>query len=319
MTSPALVADRLARRFGDLVAVSPLTMEVRRGEIFGFLGSNGSGKSTTIRMFTGLLLPTSGQATVLGFDVVREVQEVREHIGYMPQRFSLYGELTVEENLRFFGAVYGLQGSHLEQRIEATCDLFDFHPFRQRQAQHLSGGWKQRLALGTALLHEPELLFLDEPTAGVDPVARREIWDLLAGFTQQGLTIFVSTHYMDEAERCQRLAYIHDSHLLACGTPVELKALPGITPPATRRVAVSTQEPARVMRWLQVWPPVLTASLFGAEVLAVVEETVGDAAIRAALQGAGLPVSAVRETAPSLEDVFTALARQADAQWGALA
>jgi len=299
-TTLAVDARQLTRRFGKFVAVDALDMQVPRGQIFGFLGPNGSGKSTTIRMLTGLLIPTSGSATVLGYDIARESAQIRAHIGYMAQRFALYGELTGRENLEFFGRIYGLSDRDLRRRIDDLADRLSLGPYLDRFASQLSGGWKQRLALAAALLHEPELIFLDEPTAGIDPVARREIWDLLGTFAQAGLTIFVTTHYMDEAERCQRLAYIYLAELLAIGTPRELKALPGITPEGTRRVAVVTQ-----------WNRVRAASLFGAEVIALIDANLTSDEIRDELIRSQLPIGEIRDAAPSLEDVFVGLTRMA--------
>ncbi|MEO7994089.1 MAG: ABC transporter ATP-binding protein [bacterium] len=309
--TPAIATEGLTRRFGHVVAVDHLDLTVERGEIFGLLGPNGSGKSTVIRMLTGLLLPSEGKGEVLGFDVRREAQTIRRHIGYMAQRFALYGELTVVENLNFFGQIYGLHGPRLVDRREAVMSKLGLEPYADRQSAKLSGGWKQRLALAAALIHEPELVFLDEPTAGIDPVARREIWDLLGTFTQQGLTIFVTTHYMDEAERCQRLGYIFLSRLLALGTPRELKELPDITPPGMRRVAIVTPEPAMVLGRLSGWSPVQSGSLYGAEVAAVVRRDTDNAAIMAYLTSEGCPVSEIRETSPSLEDVFVTLTNRA--------
>jgi len=307
----AVDARGLTRRFGDVIAVNQVDLAVPRGHIFGLLGPNGSGKSTTIRMLTGLLTPSSGTAQVLGYDVLRESRQIRANIGYMAQRFALYAELTVQENLQFFGQIYGLTGQQLHLRIDTLFQRLDLGPFASRRAGQLSGGWKQRLALGAALLHEPALIFLDEPTAGIDPVARRYIWDLLATFAQQGLTLFVTTHYMDEAERCQSLGYIYQSRLLALGTPQELKAWPGITPTGTRRLALATPEPARIMTALAHWEPIHAASLFGAEVIALADDALEEATIRRYLQEQHLPVGDIRETAPSLEDVFVGLSRMA--------
>lgn len=313
MEQPTLAVDarQLTRRFGHFVAVDALDMQVPRGQIFGFLGPNGSGKSTTIRMLTGLLTPSSGSATVLGYDIARESPQIRARIGYMAQRFALYGELTARENLQFFGRIYGLVDRDLNRRIDDLADRLALGPYLDRFAGKLSGGWKQRLALGAALLHEPELLFLDEPTAGIDPVARREIWDLLGSFAQAGLTIFVTTHYMDEAERCQRLGYIYLAELLAIGTPRELKALPGITPEGSRRVAVVTPEPARTLAALTHWNRVRTASLFGAEVIALIDASLASEEIHAELLRQQLPIGEIRDASPSLEDVFVGLTRMA--------
>ena len=303
----AIAADGLTRRFGDFTAVADLDFTIERGEIFGFLGPNGSGKSTVIRMLTGLLLPSTGRASVLGYDVVKEGVELRRHIGYMAQRFALYTDLTVSENLDFFGEVYGVYGDRLKARKSEMIDILGLGPYTTRLAGHLSGGWKQRLSLAATLLHEPELIFLDEPTAGIDPVARREIWDLLGTFTERGLTIFVTTHYMDEAERCQRLGYIYLSRLLALGTPLELKQLPNLTPTGFRRYLIATAEPAQVLTVMRNWDAVQSASLYGSEVTAVIREEETEESITAMLQESKAPIIEVRETTPSLEDVFVQL------------
>ncbi len=205
----AIEVRGLTRRFGAFVAVDDLTFDVRRGEIFGFLGSNGAGKSTTIRMLCGLLRPTSGTALVNGIDVARDPEAVKQRIGYMSQRFSLYELLTVEQNIRFFGGVYGLDGAQLERRREFVLEMAGLRGREHTLARDLSGGWRQRLALGCAILHEPPLLFLDEPTGGVDPLSRRQFWRLIDSLSAQGITVLVTTHYLDEAERCHRVALIH--------------------------------------------------------------------------------------------------------------
>lgn len=223
MNEAAVIAENLTKRFGDFTAVDDISFTVRKGEIFGFLGPNGSGKTTTIRMILGLLRPSSGRITVLGHDAARETAAVRRRAGYMSQKFSLYPELTVAENLRFFGVTYGLDDKRLLARQTDVLRLIGLVGHENQLTRNLPGGWKQRLALGAALLHEPEILFLDEPTAGVDPVSRREFWDLLYDLAAQGITIFVTTHYMDEAEHCHHLAFIYQGRIIAQGMPHLLK------------------------------------------------------------------------------------------------
>jgi len=243
--APAVIIEDLVKRFGDFVAVDHISCTVRRGEIFGFLGPNGAGKSTTIRILCGLLRPTSGKALVGGFDVAREPERVRERIGYMSQRFSLYDDLTVEENIDFFAGVYGVDPSRLGQRKQAVLQMAGLGEQRGTLTRWLAGGWKQRLALGCAILHEPPILFLDEPTSGVDPIARRSFWDLIYELAAAGQTVFVTTHYMEEAEYCHRLALMHQGRFIALGSPGDLKRERGLATIEEVFVAAIEAEEAR--------------------------------------------------------------------------
>jgi ABC-type multidrug transport system ATPase subunit len=303
----AIEIENLTKRFGDVTAVDSLSLSVPRGAIFGFLGPNGSGKTTCIRMLCGLLLPTVGTALVNGFDIVRNPEAVKRSIGYMNQTFSLYRDLTVDENLTFFAGIYGLTGRRLKERKASVIDLVGIGSYVDRRSGLLSGGWKQRLALAAALIHEPEIVFLDEPTAGIDPVARRELWNLLFDLSAAGKTLFVTTHYMDEAERCSELAYIYLAKLMARGTPAALKSLPDVTPAGARRVAVAVSRPAAALACLKQQSFVLDATLVEAEVHLLLGAGAADSAIVAALEGAGMAGASVRPVDPSLEDVFVRL------------
>lgn len=311
---PALAARALTRRFGPLTAVDHVSFSIERGEIFGLLGPNGSGKSTIIRMLCGLLRPTSGEALVDGIDVVRHPDLVKPRIGYMSQRFSLYRDLTVQENLQFYGQVYGLGGARLRSRRDAVVELLGLHDYLSRLAGLLSGGWQQRLALACALLHEPRVVFLDEPTAGIDPVARRQLWDLLFELSAAGTTFLVTTHYMDEAERCTQVAYLYLSKLVTCGKPAELKALPVVHPPRTRWLRLESQQSSRAYVHVRQMPGVLRATIFGEALHLLVQETLDAASLSAALRAAGLHGTEPVAVEPSLEDVFVALTEQHAAQ-----
>ena len=260
LVETAISADHLVRRFGTFTAVDDISFRVDKGEIFGFLGPNGSGKTTIIKMLTGLLPLNGGDATVEGLDVRTAAEAVRERIGYMSQKFSLYDDLTVEENLTFYGRIYGLSAERMKRRMNEIIQLNGLGPYFKRRAAQLSGGWKQRLALGCAMLHEPKLLFLDEPTAGIDPVARRQLWDLLFELSGQGITFFVTTHYMDEAERCSHVAYIYYGKLIADGTPAELKQLPDVQPAGTERYEITTPEVTRALRLARHMPGIRSAT-----------------------------------------------------------
>jgi ABC-type multidrug transport system ATPase subunit len=308
--TPSISADRLTKRYGDRAVVRDLSFSVDPGTIFGFLGPNGSGKSTTIKMLCGLVRPTSGGGTVAGFDIERDDDGVRRSIGYVSQSFALYEELTVQQNLEFYGRAYGLDAQRRTKRKKAVIDLTGLERYADTLARHLSGGWKQRLALATALLHEPRVLFLDEPTAGIDPVARRELWDLLFKLAGDGATLFVTTHYMDEAERCSRLGYIYDGDLIALGTLDELRALPGIVPPGTVRFRVSTQNVMAAFARARSLDYVRDATIFGRDLHIVAAATVDEARLRADLGPAAGRIDDIARVGPSLEDVFVALTRE---------
>ena len=302
MTADKAIEVRgLTRRFGEFVAVNNLTFDVGRGEIFGFLGSNGAGKSTTIRMLCGLLRPTSGSALVGGIDVARNPEGVKQRIGYMSQRFSLYELLTVDENIRFFGGIYGLDAARLARRRAFVLEMAGLQGRERTLARDLSGGWRQRLALGCAILHEPTILFLDEPTGGVDPLSRRQFWRLIDGLSARDVTVLVTTHYLDEAERCHRVALIHAGVLAALGTPAEVKSIFAGRP----IYEVRSPDPVAVMRALDEMADVEKTSLFGTAVHAVLRsEATGPAALAERLARAGLRVDSIEPVAASLEDVF---------------
>ena len=302
MTTDAAIEVRgLTRRFGDFAAVDNVTFDVRRGEIFGFLGSNGAGKSTTIRMLCGLLKPTSGTAIVGGVDVTRDPEGVKRRIGYMSQRFSLYELLTVDQNIRFFGGVYGLDARQLAERRRFVIEMAGLAGRESTLARDLAGGWRQRLALGCAILHEPAILFLDEPTGGVDPLSRRQFWRLIDTLSQSGVTVLVTTHYLDEAERCHRVALIHAGRLAAIGTTSEVKRVFAGRP----ILEIRTPDAVDAMRVLDATPGVEKTSLFGTAVHAVLHgATVMAEDITARLRAAGIAIDGVAPVAPSLEDVF---------------
>jgi ABC-2 type transport system ATP-binding protein len=307
----AIVVRDLTRRFGAFVAVDRLTFEVREGEVFGFLGANGAGKSTTIRMLCGLLKPTGGNATVGGVDVSRDPEGVKRRIGYMSQRFSLYEALTVDQNIRFFGGIYGLSGERLERRRRFAIDMAGLQGREQTRAADLAGGWRQRLALGCAILHEPRILFLDEPTGGVDPLSRREFWNLIETLSADGVTVLVTTHYLDEAEHCHRIAIIHAGRLAALGSTDELKGVFG----DRTIVEIHAGNPVEAMRQLDEMPDVEKTSVFGTAVHAVLKSRQSDPeALRARLVAAGIPVTAMTAVQPSLEDVFLELVERGAAQ-----
>jgi len=306
-TAPAVAIERLSRRFGNFTAVDDVSIEVGRGEVFGFLGPNGAGKTTTIKILCGLLPPSSGRALVDGFDVVTAAAEVRRRIGYMSQIFSLYADLTVDENIRFFSGLYGVAPEKREARRDWVLEMAALREHRRRLTGELSLGWKQRLALGCAVLHEPPVLFLDEPTSGVDPLSRRAFWDLIGEFSGRGTTVFVTTHYMEEAEYCHRLALMNRGRLVALGTPASLRA--SHREPV---LEIATNEGARAVELLRGAPGVRHAGLFGRTVHAVVEDAGGSRdSLRAWLSARGVSVGRIDPIAPSLEDVFIAIVSEA--------
>jgi ABC-2 type transport system ATP-binding protein len=306
-----VVVRELTKTFGDFTAVDSVTFEVRTGEIFGFLGPNGAGKTTTIKVLTGLLAPTSGEGWVAGHDVRRERREIRRRIGYLSQKFSLYTDLTVRENIELFAGLYGVTGIRLEERRAWILELADLADAEDRVTESLPLGWKQRLALGCALVHEPPILFLDEPTSGVDPVARRRFWDLIHDLAARATTVFVSTHYMEEAEYCHRLALLNRGRLIALDSPRALRAR--VVEPIFE---VKTDDAPRAVAALTGRAGVLEAAMFGRALHVTVEDAhAGPAVVRAALAAAGIRVDGVEPIQPSLEDVFVSLVR---AEGGAL-
>ena len=306
--TPAITVQNLTKRFGSFTAVDGVDFEVRRREIFGFLGPNGSGKTTTIRMMLGLMRPSAGSVTVLGLPVDGNNRRILPRVGYMSQRFSLYNDLTVGQNLRFYGSAYGLPTAELDARLEEALDMAGLEGRQDTRTRDLSGGWRQRLALSAAILHRPEVLFLDEPTAGVDPISRRAFWDLLYRLVVGGMTVFVTTHYMDEAEHCHRLAFIQHGRLIASGSPAEIKAHEMLGQvlelvPSDPIQAVKILRAARESEKL----PLLEVELYGSLVHVVARQVEHQrAAIAAELRAAGIQPGQMTVIEPSLEDVFIA-------------
>ena len=318
MTEPMIECRDLTKRFGQFTAVDRVSFSVAKGSIFGFLGPNGSGKSTVIRMLCGLLEPSDGTARIAGIDTARETHRIKSLIGYMSQKFSLYDELTVHENLQFYGRLYGLSGGALQRRYGELVELTHLGPYLNRRAALLSGGWRQRLAMACSLVHHPQVLFLDEPTAGIDPVARRELWDLLFEFAALGMTLFVTTHYMDEAERCSEVGYIHLSKLIVCGEPDRLKELPLVNPSGTRRMDVTCTHVMAGLQKLRHLDGVRAATVFGQSMHLLVDDSLPEDRLRSELAAAGITAADIRPIAPSLEDVFVALTAAQDSSAPAL-
>jgi ABC-2 type transport system ATP-binding protein len=301
MSDTAINVRELTRKFGRFTAVDRISFDVARGEVFGFLGANGAGKSTTIRMLCGLLKPTSGTALIDDVDVGRDPEQVKRRIGYMSQKFSLYEALTVDQNIRFFGALYGLNDRQIAARRKFVIDMAGLEGRQNTRARDLAGGWRQRLALGCAILHEPRIVFLDEPTGGVDPISRRRFWRLIEDLSRDGVTILVTTHYLDEAEHCDRIAIINAGKLASLGTSNQLKQIFADRP----IVEVHSSRPVDAMRALDEMQEVEKTSIFGTAVHAVLKRGQADVALlRERLERGGLQVSAIERVVPSLEDVF---------------
>jgi ABC-2 type transport system ATP-binding protein len=305
---PAIEVKNLTRDFGKFRAVDNISFTVARGEIFGFLGPNGAGKSTTIRMLNGLLLPTAGEGWVDGLHIIRDQDRIKARIGYMSQRFSLYEDLTAEENLSFFGGVYGLSPARLQERLEVVLALVDLSDRRRDLTRDLPLGFRQRLALASAVLHEPSILFLDEPTSGVDPISRRNFWDLIYAMADKGVTVLVTTHYMDEAEFCDRLVLIYQGRVIASGTPRELKA----SLPETI-LAVYPDRLGEALEIARHLPQIGEAAVFGDGMhVAALKPEEAEAALRQALGQAGISVQRLARITPSLEDAFISLIQRAE-------
>ena len=305
----AVVVKDLEKRFGSFIAVNRVSFEVSKGEIFGFLGPNGAGKSTTIRMLCGILMPSGGTGTVAGFDVRTEAEQIKAHIGYMSQKFSLYEDLTVEENIDFYSGIYRITPEKKKERKEWVIEMAGLKEHRQSRTAILSGGWKQRLALGCAILHEPPIIFLDEPTSGVDPISRRQFWNLIYELSGKGVTVFVTTHYMDEAEYCDRIGLIYRGELTAIGTPEVLK-----TELMQEDVLeIACDRPKDAMGEIEKLPGIREVALFGKGLHVVaVDGEAAIAAIHSILGEKGYQVEHIEKIVPSLEDVFVSLIEARD-------
>jgi len=313
-TEHPIVIEHLTKRFGDFVAVDDVSFHVNAGEVYGWLGPNGAGKTTTIRMMLGLMRPTSGRIRVLGYDPATQSKIMQQHVGYMSQLFTLYEDLTAAENIRFYGLAYGLPRDRLRQRQAEIIAMAGLEGRENELTAHLSGGWKQRLALGCAIVHNPKVVFLDEPTAGVDPISRREFWGLIYAMAKKGVTVLVTTHYMDEAELCQRVAFISEGHLIALDSPERLKA----TAMRGQILEVNTPTPDRALQALEAAKkrgelPLLDVALYGAQLHVVVPDAgVGKPLVREYLSGQDVAITAVEWIAPTLEDVFISSVKSRD-------
>ena len=309
----AVTVENLEKRFGDFQAVNKVSFQVKRGEIFGFLGPNGAGKSTTIRMLCGILAPTAGKANVIGFDVFREAEQIKSHIGYMSQKFSLYEDLTVEENIDFYSGIYRIPKEDKKTRKDWVIKMSGLEEHRSSLTAILPGGWRQRLALGCALLHKPPVIFLDEPTSGVDPISRRNFWDLIYQLAAEGVTVFVTTHYMDEAEYCDRLAMIYRGELVAIGTPDELK----IRYMNADILNLECPDPFKMLQVVTGISVIKEAALFGRGLHLTVEDSqAAMPMIATALQSQKADYTRLEKIRPSLEDVFVAIIDARDSQTG---
>lgn len=309
----AVSVDGLVKKFGDFTAVNGINFEVGQGEIFGFLGPNGAGKSTTIRMLCGIISPTSGTGTVAGYDIIKEQHEIKEHIGYMSQKFSLYDDLTVEENIDFYSGIYKIPPAQRQERLETTIRTAQLEGMESRLTLTLAGGWKQRLALGCALLHKPSILFLDEPTSGADPLTRANFWDIIKKLASQGVTVFVTTHYMDEAENCDRMVLIYHGTIIATGTPQEMKTK-NMKDEVLEIIVADSQD--RLAEIVKV-DGVKEAALFGINIHAVVYDSVSTIPrIEKLLRDSGAKDFSVRKILPSLEDVFVSSIETYDKEHG---
>lgn len=308
---PVIVAEQLTKHYGTTTVVDRLSFSIGRGEIFGFLGPNGSGKSTTIKMLCGLVEPSAGEASVCGLHCLNEARLIRQQIGYMPQKFSLYEDLTVSENLNLYARLYGLHKQYSKERCAEVIEWTGLAAYKQHLARQLSGGWKQRLALACALVHKPQVLFLDEPTAAMDPVARRHLWELLFTLASEGITLFVTTHYMDEAERCSQVAYLYKGKLVVQGGPDELKALKQVVGQGRRRVELVCRPLVASFAKLNRLPYVNQPTLFGQALHLMLDEAVSLEQLNSELQQLGVSVSSARYVEPSLEDVFVTLTHEA--------
>jgi len=306
-----VVVKDLEKKFGSFTAVNQINLEVAKGEIFGFLGPNGAGKSTTIKILCGILMPTSGKALVAGFDVGTEPEKVKANIGYMSQKFSLYDDLTVEENIDFYSGIYCIADELKAERIKWVLDMAGLHEHRNTICKNLSSGWKQRLALGCAIIHAPPILFLDEPTSGVDPMSRRQFWDLIYQLAGKGVTIFVTTHYMEEAEYCDRIGLIYRGELIASGTPSELKT--NLMPEDI--LEIQCDRPLEAMEIIKKITGIKETALFGKAIHAVTGDAKAAATItRNELNMHGFNPMFVEQIVPSLEDVFVSLIEARDLQ-----
>jgi len=307
----AVMVENLGKKFGDFQAVNKVSLQVKRGEIFGFLGPNGAGKSTTIRMLCGIITPTSGKASVIGFDVLKQAEQIKAHIGYMSQKFSLYEDLTVEENIDFYSGIYQIPQAQKKERKDWVVKMSGLDEHRDSLAAILAGGWRQRLALGCALLHKPQVIFLDEPTSGVDPISRRNFWDLIYQLAAEGVTIFVTTHYMDEAEYCDRLAMIYRGELVAIGTPDELKD----QYMTADILNLECSDPFAALQVVKEIPEIKEAALFGRGLHLTVEDAqLAIPIITSVLKKRQIHYARLGKINPSLEDVFVSIIEARDSK-----